>query len=233
MNKAAIAVTLMVAASPISAQVTGGSIGVEYSTPTDGTDLGGTTYSGAIEYTIGRNFAVSADLSGYRLDNISTDASSATLHGIYHLSETASVGAFYGRDQLDGGDARDLYGIEGGTEFAGGVVEGYIGQLDGAANDVTLLGVDGQYGISNGFSVIGNAGFAFSDAGDISRFSLGAEYELSGGPQFYAELGSVSVESGGVSADQTFIGVGARVAFGAQRGTTFGSRSLFEITPGF
>lgn len=230
---AAIAAAVLVVASPVTAQVTGGSLGVEYSAPTDGGDFGGTTYSGALEYAITRDFALSVDASGYRLDNISTNASSVTLHGVYHLDEQTSFGAFYGADALDGSDNRALYGIEAGTEFGDADVEAFIGQLEGASDDALIYGFDANYAFNNGFSVTGSGGFTDVDSLSLSRMSLGGQYELTGGPQFYAELGNVSAEANGAETDQTFVGVGARIAFGAERGTTFGQRSLFEILPGF
>ena len=53
-QKSAVAAILMVVAAPAAAQVTGGSLDIEYDFPTDGGDLGGTTYSGAIEYSMNR-----------------------------------------------------------------------------------------------------------------------------------------------------------------------------------
>jgi hypothetical protein len=232
-TKTALAVAVLVVASPAAAQVTGGSLGVEYSAPTDGGDFGGTTYSGALEYSFGRSFALSFDIAGYRLDNINTDASSATVHGVYHLDEMTSFGVFYGADSLDGGDAQALYGIEAGTEFGDADVEAFIGQLEGTNDDALIYGFDANYGFSNGFSAIGSGGFTDVDDRSLSRIAIGGQYEIAGGPQFYAEVGNVSAESGGVEADQTFVGVGARIAFGAERGTTFEQRSLFEILPGF
>jgi hypothetical protein len=226
------AATLCVVAYPVSAQVTGGSLGFTYSLPTDGGDLGGTSYYGAMEYAITRDFSIAGDLSGYRLDNINTDASSVTLHGIYHVDDMVSVGAFYGVDNLGGSEA-NLYGIEAGTELYGAQVEGFLGRVDASDGDANILGVDATYGIANGFSVTGNAGISREDDNNISRYALGTQYDLADGPQFFAEVGTVSAESNGVTTENTFIGVGARIAIGTQRGTTFDPRSLFEILPGF
>lgn len=212
-------------------QFTGGQLSITYEAPSDGGDFGGTTYSAGGEYAINRDFSVAADVSGYRLDNIDTDASSVTLHGIYHLSDTASAGLFIGQDYAND-DTANVYGIEGGTEFMGGDVGGFFGRVDGD-NDATIFGVDGSYALRNGFSLIGNAGIASTDTTDTRRYAVGAEYQLSTGLEFYAELGKVTAEVGSLSDDQTYIGVGATIAFGSGRGTTFDQRSLFEILPGF
>lgn len=232
-QKSAVAALLLVCAAPAMAQVTGGSLGVEYDFPTDGGDFGGTTYFGAIEYGITREFSVSLDLSGYRLDNISTDASSVTLHGVYHLDDMTSFGAFYGSDALDTSDRQNLFGLEAGTEFGEFEVEGYFGSLDGVSEDVTLLGANGRYGFADGFAALASFGMANGDDSDVTRYAIGAEYALPAGPEFYAELGTVEAEALGVTAEESFIGIGTRISFGAERGTTFDQRSIFEILPGF
>lgn len=232
-TKPAVAAALLMVAAPAAAQVTGGSLDIEYDFPTGGGDLGGTTYSGAIEYSITRDFSISFDAAGYRLDNISNDATNLTLHGIYHLDDMTSFGAFIGSDALSDSDRQSLYGIEAGTEFGTAEVEAYVAAFDGADEDATLFGADGKYAFGNGFSAIASYGLASGDSADLSRLALGAEYEVSGGPEFYAEIGTVNADGFGVDAEETFIGLGARVAFGAERGTTFGQRSLFEILPGF
>ncbi|MEY1555585.1 porin [Yoonia sp. R2331] len=232
-HKAVIAAAVLaVVSTPVAAQSLSGQLGIEYSAPTDGTDFGGTTYSGGLEYSINRQFAVGVDVSGYKLDNIDTSLSSATLHGIYHISDSATAGVFFGRDWIEDANS-DVYGIEGGTEFMGGTVGGYIGRADDGTDTVNLFGLDGAYGLSNGFSVIAEYDRASEGDVSLSQAAIGAQYDLSAGPSVYAKLGNVSGEAGGTSADQTFITIGAEVAFGANRGTTFDQRSLFEILPGF
>lgn len=229
------AAVLAVVGSGVMAQgITGGSIGVEVTQPTDLDDFTGTNYFGAIEYGINRQFAVSADISSYRFDSIDEDARSATLHGIYHLSDTASVGAFVGQDMPENGSDITIYGVEGGTEFMGGKVEGYVGIADND-DDTVIFGVDGTYAFNEAISFV--AGAAFSEGNDdisASTISAGAEYTITGGPALYAEIGNSSSDGLGANdIDETFVGVGARINFGAARGTTFGQRSLFEALPNF
>ena len=231
---AAIAAALLMAAStPALAQgITGGQLGIEYAAPVDGSDFGGTTYSGGLEYGINRQFSVAVDASGYLPDNLDTDFSSLTLHGIYHLSDEASVGVFAGRDSVEDASA-NLYGIEGGMELMGGTVEGYIGQVDGDIDDATLFGLSGVYDLRPNISVIGNLDVANTDDTTLSQAAVGAQYQLDGGPAFYAKIGNVTAEFAGDDESQAFIGIGATIAFGAERGTTFDQRSLFEVVPGF
>lgn len=227
------AVLAVIGSGAMAQGITGGSIGVEVTQPTDFDDFVGTNYFGSIEYGINRQFAVSADISSYRFDSLDQDATSATLHGVYHLSDTASVGAFYGVDDIEDGDSVNIFGLEGGTEFMGGKVEGYAGMADNDV-DTVIFGVDGTYAFSESISFRGGANFSSSDE-DISSsiISAGAEYTITGGPSLYAEIGNANVDDGNNEEDETFVGIGARINFGAARGTTFGQRSIFESLPKF
>lgn len=233
-HKAALAAGVLSAISaPALAQgFSGGTLGVEVNAPTDFDDFGGTTYFLGGEYAVTRQFSIGADASSYRFDNIGQDASSATLHGIYHLSSTASAGLFVGVDRFDGDDA-NLLGLEFGTEFQSGYVEVYAGRMDDGAETGNLFGATGAYALQNGFALTGDAARANYDDGDVSKFALGAGYTLQAGPELYAEIGKVSQTDDGVKNDDTYIGLGARINFGAARGTTFDQRSLFEILPQF
>lgn len=227
------AVLAAIGSGAMAQGITGGSIGVEVTQPTDFEEFVGTNYFGAIEYGINRQFAVSADVSSYRFDSLDQDATSATLHGVYHLSDTASVGVFYGQDKVDEGGSINIYGLEGGTEFMGGQVEGYVGMADNSA-DTLILGADGTYNYNEAIAFKG--GLAYQDSGDDgsdTMVSLGAEYTISGGPSLYAEVGNVNSERGAIDSSDAFIGLGARINFGAARGTTFGQRSIFEAQKKF
>ncbi|MFZ3584109.1 hypothetical protein ACOI1H_18375 [Loktanella sp. DJP18] len=233
-HKAALAAAILaVASSSATAQgVTGGELGITYNAPTNGSDFGGTTYTGGLEYGFLQTFSVSANAAGYKFDNIDTTSNNVTLHGTYHLSSTASVGGFYARDDLDGTTA-DIFGAEGGTEFMGGDVGGYLGRVDDGTDTGTLLGFDGSYALRNGFSVIGEADVYNVDGDTLSQVSIGAEYELAVGPEFYAHIGRVTGDIDGSSDSVGFFGIGAKVAFGATRGTTFSNRSVLDVLPGF
>lgn len=235
---AAIAAAVFaVAASPILAQgFTGGEVGIEYNAPTDGSDFGGTTYTGGVEYGFARNFSVALNLSGYKLENVATTAANATLHGTYHLSDTASFGVFTAADSIedDNGNTytNTIYGIEGGTEFMGGDVGGYVGRLDGGET-YTMIGLDGEYAFARGFSAIGGFDVLTNDNASNSQFSIGAQYAMDRGPEFWLKVGTTREDASGTTDNSTFVGIGASVSFGASRGTTFGTRSVFETLPRF
>ncbi len=229
------AAVLAAAAGSVQAQgfgFSGGEISAEALAYSDGGDIGSTAYSGALEFSINRNISVAVDLGFYGLQTLDLQADTATIHGIYQLSDTVSLGAFYGRDQLEGSNAT-VIGIEGGTEFAGAAVEGYFAQLDGAGDNATLLGVSGEYGISDSISALGS--FNIADLGDASsnRLAIGGQYAIASGPELWAEVGTMKIDDGSSASNDTFLSIGARIEFGAARGTTFGRRSLFETGTGF
>ena len=234
-NHILAAVILAAAAGSAQAQgfgFSGGEISAEALAYSDSRDIGKTAYSGALEFGITQHISVAVDLGFYGLQTLDLQADTATIHGIYQLNETVSLGAFYGQDTLDGDDAR-LFGIEGGTEFGAAAVEGYFAKLDGAGDNATLLGVSGTYGFSQSISALGS--FNIADLGDASsnRLALGGQYTIANGPDLWAEIGTVKIDDGVISSDDTFISIGARIEFGAARGTTFGRRSLFETASGF
>ncbi len=231
------AAILAVASTTATAQgFTGGSVGIEYNAPTDGSDFGGTTYTGGLEYGFLRNFSVALNVSAYKLENVGTTAANATLHATYHLDDLASVGIFSAADSIEDTTGavftNTIFGVEGGTTFMGGDVGGYLGRLDGE-DTYTVAGVDGEYALARGFSAI--AGFDLLTGNDQtnSQISIGAQYEMARGPKFYAKIGSTREDFAGVEDVDTFVGIGASVAFGASRGTTFGTRSAFESLPRF
>lgn len=222
-----LAAALGVVGSPALAQgFTGGTLGVKATTTDGASDYEGTSYFGGGEYSINRSFGIAADASTYNFDG--DDFSSWTLHGIYHMSNEASVGLFYGMDLGEGNDDAEFVGLEGGTEFMGGNVEGYVATVidDGEG---TMFGIDGEYAYTNQIAFTASAGFATADDNDISRFALGGSYTFNSGPQLFAEIGSLSVEDD----SETFLGLGARINFGASRGTTFDQRSFFETVTSF
>lgn len=220
--------------SPVLAQgFSGAELSVETFAFTDDFDIGHTSYSGGAEYALSRSFGVAANFSYFGLSALDTDATNLTIHGLYHLGGAATVGLFIGREWTDGVGA-DIYGLEGGTEFAGGTVEGFVGQIDGTDRDGTMLGLSGRYDFTDAIAATAELGRAsLGEETNLTRLSVGGAYALAPGLDLYGNLGQITGESGGADAEETFIGIGARVSFGANRGTTFGARSQYDIIPGF
>lgn len=229
------AAVLAAAAGSAQAQgfgFSGGEISAEALAYSDGGDIGSTAYSGALEFGITRNVSVAIDLGFYGLQTLDLQADTATIHGIYQLSDSVSLGAFYGQDTLDGQDAT-LFGIEGGTELGVAAVEGYFAKLDGAGDNATLLGVSGSYGFSDSIAALGSFNVADLGSSSSNRLAVGGQYTIASGPDLWAEIGTLKIDDGANTSDDMFISIGARIEFGAARGTTFGRRSLFETATGF
>ncbi len=188
----------------------------------DGGDSTVVNYSGALEYSINRNFSIAGNISIYDLSLLSDNVTNFTLHGIYHLNDQMSFGGFYGEDSINGNGASFL-GAEGGAEFGQFEVEGYFALYDNA-DDTTVIGVSGEYQITDTVSAIADLGSGDIGADNYTRISAGAEYNFARGPSVYAELGNVN----GGGTDSGYIGLGASLEFGAARGTTFDRRGVFE-----
>ncbi|MBP1804270.1 hypothetical protein [Rubellimicrobium aerolatum] len=191
----------------------------------DGLDLGEKEYRGALEFEVWGGFGAAADLSYHNSSGIGLGGHNATLHGFYDRLGLATVGGYIARDTKDESDI-GLYGVEAATELMGGSVQGALGGYGGDDGEGAMLSVAGRYGFGN----FAATGFAGGVSGDVegSRLALGGEYQLGMGPTLYAELGRRSEDDD----PKTYVAVGARLAIGPKAGTTFDSRSLFEILPG-
>lgn len=212
----------------------GAEISVEALAFTEADDVVSTTYRGSAEMAVYGGFGVAADLNFYDFGD-SDGIRNLTVHAIYDAFEFATVGAFYAFDSSEG-ETVSTYGIEGGRSFGSAGVEGYLGLVDAEAEAFRVLGADGTYDVTDSISLTGSAAFLLADEGQASRLSAGGEYRFGGtGPALYAEIGrlSISDEVEDLGASATFVGVGARIAVGPNRGTTFESRGVYEAIAGF
>ncbi|WP_210528321.1 hypothetical protein [Rubellimicrobium arenae] len=203
----------------------GAEISTELLAYADDLDLGEKEYRGALEFDIYSGFGAAADLSYHNSRELGLGGHNTTLHGFYDRLPMATVGLYVGRDSNDD-DETNLYGVEAATEVMGGNIQGSLGSYNGDDGDGGMLSVDARYGFGN----FAATGFAGGLTGDIegSRLALGGEYQLGLGPTLYAEVGRRSVDED----PEAYVSVGARLAIGPKAGTTFDSRSLFEILPG-
>lgn len=223
------AVSLTALSTAATAQgFSGGELTIDATQFSAGSDPTSVNYSGALEYSINRNISVAGAVSIYDYSLLADTITNVTLHGIYHVNDQASVGAFVGQDSV-GGAHSSFAGIEGGYEMGQFEVEGYLAFYDNADNS-SVLGVSGAYQFNDQFAAIADFGVGEFGFDDVTRVSAGAEYTFNGGPSLYAELGNINSDI----ADSRFIGIGASIEFGADRGTTFDRRGVFEtINPGF
>jgi len=222
---------LALAQNAFAAEVTGGNLEIRHSAFTDQTSLSSTSFTGSMEVGFTRAFALQFDLGMYKLNAINETGRNAAIHAVYHVNETASLGFFLGNDDIAG--SANIYGIEGGFELPGVDVELYLADETDSGASATLFGVDLHHDFGNNFGITGTLDRAdFGSGVDLTRLKIGVNYDLSPTSEIYGELGSLNASAMGLSGSEAFVGIGARINFGAARGTTFKRRGLLELIPG-
>lgn len=239
----ALAALASICASPSVAEVWSGGLGFTYALPTESEDRSITEYFGGLEYAFNRNFSLAFDLAAYDFEDIDEAFVSSTLHLIYHVNDSASLGLFAGADILASDTEAGVFtasstvtGFEAGVEYAAFEGEGYLGVIipEGEAEENgTIFGVSGEYDILNNWSAIGSFDYQSIEDFSANVFAIGVEYEFVGGPELFAKVGQRSASLDDFEDDSQFVEIGASVSFGRDRGTTFERRSLFEALPNF
>lgn len=209
---------LIAAASPVFAQeFTGGELGFEYNQLTDDGEIDGTNYYAGAEVAFSRDFSIGLNVAN--LDFVGEDTR-ATLHGIYHLNDTSSVGLF-----VAGGDNDTTsVGVEGGMELFGGDIGGYIGQISLDDESALAIGLSSNTPIGANFTFFTDFDIVADEQVAVSTNEIGIEYNIAGGPDLFAQYGRIDLDTTGGDGSTDYFGVGARIEFGAERGTTFEAR---------
>ena len=212
-------------------EVTGGSVGLSYSAFAEDTDFNHWGLEGAMELGFSRDFSLQIDAAYHDFGFTDIDSTLLGLHGIYHLNDATSFGAFYTFEDVEGDEA-DIFGIEAGYEVREWEFEGYIANVDTDLGDATLGGIKARYEMQEGFGLTGSYDMADDDTGDLSRFAIRLDRDVSVNTNLFLEVGSAKAEAGGVNVSEPFVGLGGEIAFGADRGTTFDQRGLARLIPG-
>jgi hypothetical protein len=212
-------IALGLASPTIAQEFSGGELGVEFNAFADDTDVNGTSYSGGVEFSFGREYAIAVTAENFGFGGEST-TNNVTLHGIYHLNQGASLGLFYSQNEnnIEG------YGFEGGTNFGGTDIGGYIGQKSFDGEDVVIAGLESRTPINSQITFFTDFDIVGDDDVAGSTSELGVSYLFDAGPEAYVQVGSASAFTDFGSASEAYIGVGAKISFGAARGTTFDTR---------
>jgi hypothetical protein len=231
MKRVTLSLALLVAATPaLALEVVGGSVSLGYSGFTDDLldDINKTTLSGSLEVGISRAFSVQGDLAIINYGLTDLDANNIGLHGIYHLSETTSIGGYIGQDSVESADL-SILGIEAGHQAGPMMLEGYLSRAESSGEDGTIFGLRAAYGLSEDSEI----GLRYDDINvdgiGASRISAVGEFGMANGFAITGELGSADIEGIG---SETFFGIGVKVDFGAKRGATFSQRSVVDLFPG-
>lgn len=216
-------------------ELTGGAIELSYSAFMDETDLDKVSISGSLEVAFNRNISAQLDLGNDSFGTTDLSIGSVGLHGIYHVSDVTSLGAYYTRDNFDIGGADndvDLYGVEIGHEIGQNSLEAYLGRNDTNGSDGTMVGISGTYALANGFSLTGSLDYLDVEGADLENVAVRLDRDVAENINLFVEVGSSKASAFGVSDSEPFIGIGGRISFGADRGATFGRRSLGDLLPG-
>ncbi|WP_376871628.1 hypothetical protein [Albirhodobacter sp. R86504] len=217
------------AQAAVAGEVTGGALGYSYSAFSDDSagNVDKNALAGSVEYGFDRQFAVQGDLSFMKFGATDFDGKAFTLHGIYHLDDFTSFGAFITREDVES-LGQTSYGLEVGHEMGLMEVEGYIAHGEADDIDGNLFGISALYNATESFSF----GLGYDnldvDSVDASRVALVSEYAFDR-VVISGELGQADIEDLG---SESYFELGARMTFGANRGTTFGKRGFLEILPG-
>lgn len=210
----------------------GAEVSAEILSYTDDGDIAQTTYRGSLEFGVFGGFGVAADLSFYNFGD-DDRLRNGTLHLLYDAMALATVGGFYSHESYDDGST-DSFGLEAGRSMGSAGIEGYLGFADDEGDDYRFAGLDATYDLSRNISVIGAAALIDGEEVGSSRLSIGGEYRFGDGPAVYAQVGRINVDfDSAEDSSETFVGIGARIAVGPNRGTTFGTRGLSEALAGF
>ncbi|UWR24130.1 porin [Sulfitobacter sp. S190] len=232
----ALAGALLLSATAAHAvEVTGGSIKLGFSAFTEDTSVNALSIEGSIEAAFNRSFSVQADLGFHDFGETDVDSHNLSLHAIYHVNDTTSFGAFYTAEDIEGADL-DLFGVEAGYEMDRLEFEGYFGtgDFDDASDvDGDIFGASARYEFENGLGLTGSFdSFDVDNAFDLTRVAIKLDLDVTDQVNLYLEVGSADIDVDGISASETFVGLGGKIAFGAERGATFEQRGISRLLPG-
>ena len=216
-------------------EISGGSLDLSYSAFTDDTDVDKLNVAGSVELAFTHAASAQLDLGRDAFGTSAADIMSLGLHGVFHLDQATSLGAYYSRDTVDAGGARDsanLYGVEAGHDTGPLQIEGYLGRAEASGADGTMLGVSARYAMPSTIGVTGSIDYLDIEGLEVRTLKARLDGDVSENLNLYVEVGTGKVRAFGASASEPCFGIGGRITFGAARGTTFERRSIGEMIPG-
>ncbi|WP_432449848.1 porin [Aliiroseovarius marinus] len=206
-----------------------------------------------------QNFVETDTLFGFDLiDEIDQKVGSAALHLIYDLSPDTSVGGFIGREVgqitstlsvpelgLSRTDSEELlftyYGAEIAHDFGAVSVEVAASFVNEDFGTGHVIDLGASYAINDRFSVGVNYIHGRSELvdyeGETDAWRIEARYRPTEALSIYGNLGHASIgtnfnDGTSVVVNEPVYGFGLTYAFGASKGTTFGSRSMLRHQQG-
>lgn len=237
MNKfIAIVIGLVASASTAQAiEVTGGRLDLSYSAFLDDTDVDKLNVAGSVELGFSNTASVQLDVGHDSFGLSGLDIVSLGAHGVFHLDQSTSVGVFYTRDRANIGgvnDSANLYGVEAGHDAGPVEFEGYFGRGESSGTDGTIIGASARYAMPSTIGVSGSIDYLDIDGLEARKLTVRLDGDVTENLNLFVEVGTGKVSAFGASRSEPFMGIGGRITFGADRGTTFERRSLGDLLPG-
>jgi len=229
----ALMATTTLATNATAAELVGGSIQLEYSAFTEDTDFSRLGLEGSLELAFTRDFSIQADLGYQSFDFSDLDSNVFGLHAVYHLNDDTSLGAFYTKDDSDIGDL-DIVGVEVGHEFSEVEFEAYLARGEADLFDATMFGISGRYEFDNALGITGSFDRVDEGVLDANLLAVSLDRDVSSNVNLFVKVGYADASIAGLGTDsETYVGIGGKIAFGAERGATFEQRGLSSLIPGF
>ena len=171
--------------------------------------------------------------SAFQFNEADTGSYNLAVHGIRHLDNTFSVGAFVGTERVSNQSA-GYYGIQ--AAFASGPLRAqvYASQfIEGNNRDAATFGVSATASLNDRFDLGVDYGrFEITGTRDVSRGSIKASFKFTDRASLNAEYGRVELGSPIGNLDDNFVSLGVTIHLGSKGRTTFGHRGLSTILPG-
>tara|TARA_R110000822_G_scaffold48692_1_gene128003 strand:- start:144 stop:845 length:702 start_codon:yes stop_codon:yes gene_type:complete len=221
---------LFAASTANAIEAVGGSARVDFSAFTGDTSFRRLGFEGSVELEFSPFLNAQIDLGHNRAAYTGANATNFGAHAIYNFDAYNSFGAFVTRENTLG-QHMTFYGLEFGVETGSIEYEGYFGRVNATRDDMNAFGVSARYLMINGLGITGS--YAEVDRLGVTRTSVKLDRELTRDVNLFVEAGIGKIDTYGVNESSPFVGIGGKVNFGRERGTTFEQRSLSRMIPGF
>ncbi|MBD3804847.1 MAG: hypothetical protein IE919_16620 [Thioclava sp.] len=217
-----------------AAELVGGSVTLSYSDLVNNdyySALAKRAVSGSAEVSFGPAFSVQGDLAYVNFNgghNFELDSNNVGLHAIYRPASATALGAFWGRDTINGSGS-NYYGIEVGHSVGAFWGEAYFTRVDQMNTTGDLYGVSGRYTLNDRISF--NAALDVFNVSymNTNRASIGLDYSVTDALTLSGTIGHFDQ---GYAGPSDFISVGATFTFGPNKRATFKQRDLLNYLPG-
>lgn len=225
---AALAMATVLVATAAKAEFLGGVAGVSHSLFVSETDMAKSSAGVRLEWGFGQRLSTQLDASYTGLHALDDNALNLTGHIGWDMG-IGTAGLFYGWDKM--ASTRDFYGAEYAGRVAAADLEGYLARVDGEG---TMFGLSARVPVNARLGLGGSLDYMNADGmADGTRIGVAGDYALGLATRLSGEIGHFSGDDNdGNSMNEAYVRLGVDFLFGAQGGTTFGSRSLFNFAPG-